>query len=77
MQVCKAWARLCETIFKDECHLKGWSLPRIPRGVTPSYPVSNLTIHTHLELERNILIEGSKCHWATIQDLFTLILMIT
>ena len=39
VQVCRSWARLCEPAFRDECHRKGWSLPRLPRGAAPAFPV--------------------------------------
>jgi hypothetical protein len=42
VQVCRSWARLCESAFREECHRKGWSLPRLPRGATPAFPVRDL-----------------------------------
>ncbi|KAG0601509.1 hypothetical protein M758_11G117300 [Ceratodon purpureus] len=41
-RVCRSWARLCESAFKEECHRKGWSLPRLPRGATPTFPWRSL-----------------------------------
>ncbi|KAG0604790.1 hypothetical protein M758_9G007900 [Ceratodon purpureus] len=45
-RVCRSWARLCEPAFREECHRKGWSLPRLPRGATPAFPWRSL-YHRH------------------------------